>query len=176
MNTDYKFYDLTNRNMLNIYLNRTEEKIEMRLFLVMNWWWWLKYPKLEEAIKESSQFIRDEKKVLPSMRALQLAGPAAEVNNARYTIVVFLWITLQVLVKLCFYYWGTGVGYSVQRHHVAQLPAITKPGKKKNLLSRRFYYDAAVKVLMRSYLEGKFLPTFDFRAVRQRCTIGYSWR
>jgi ribonucleoside-diphosphate reductase alpha chain len=35
---------------------------------------------------------------------------------------------------------GTGVGYSVQRHHVAQLPAITKPGKKKNLLSRRFYY------------------------------------
>jgi ribonucleoside-diphosphate reductase alpha chain len=26
----------------------------------------------------------------------------------------------------------------------------------------------AVKVLMRSYLEGKFLPTFDFRAVRHK--------
>jgi ribonucleoside-diphosphate reductase alpha chain len=64
---------------------------------------------------------------------------------------------------------GTGVGYSVQRHHVAQLPAITKPGKKRTLI-RRFYYGwaDAVKVLMRSYLEGKFLPTFDFRAVRHK--------
>jgi hypothetical protein len=29
---------------------------------------------------------------------------------------------------------GTGVGYSVQRHHVAELPAITKPGKKRTYL------------------------------------------
>ena len=41
-----------------------------------------KYPKLEQAIIESAVFIR-EKKVLPSMRALQFAGPAMEVNNAR---------------------------------------------------------------------------------------------
>jgi hypothetical protein len=63
-----------------------------------------KYPKLEEAIKESSQFIRD-KKSFTLWERYSFAGPAAEVNNARYTIVVFfLWITLQVLVKLCFYY------------------------------------------------------------------------
>jgi hypothetical protein len=46
--------------MLNIYLNRTEEKIGMivsRYELMMI----TKYPKLEEAIKESSQFIRDKK-------------------------------------------------------------------------------------------------------------------
>ena len=41
-----------------------------------------KYPKLEQAIVESAVFIR-EKKVLPSMRALQFAGAAMEVNNAR---------------------------------------------------------------------------------------------
>ena len=41
-----------------------------------------KYPKLESQIKETSQFILN-KKVLPSMRALQFAGPAAEVNNSR---------------------------------------------------------------------------------------------
>ncbi len=41
-----------------------------------------KYPKLEEVIVENAQFIR-EKKILPSMRALQFAGPAMEVNNAR---------------------------------------------------------------------------------------------
>ena len=41
-----------------------------------------KYPKLEVAIIDSAKFIR-ERKVLPSMRALQFAGPAMEVNNAR---------------------------------------------------------------------------------------------
>lgn len=41
-----------------------------------------KYPNLKEAIVNSAVFIR-EKKVLPSMRALQFAGPAMEVNNAR---------------------------------------------------------------------------------------------
>jgi len=41
-----------------------------------------KYPKLEDQIKNTTDFIV-KKKVLPSMRALQFAGPAAEVNNAR---------------------------------------------------------------------------------------------
>ena len=48
-----------------------------------------KYPKLEEAIVKSAVFIR-EKKVLPSMRALQFAGVAAEVNNARVYNCCFL--------------------------------------------------------------------------------------
>jgi len=41
-----------------------------------------KFPKLEEVIVENAKLIR-EKKILPSMRALQFAGPAMEVNNAR---------------------------------------------------------------------------------------------
>src|SRR5690349_13585026 len=41
-----------------------------------------KYPKLKEDILEKGQFIRD-KKILPSMRALQFAGMAMEVNHAR---------------------------------------------------------------------------------------------
>ena len=48
-----------------------------------------KYPKLEEEIVKSAVFIR-EKKVLPSMRALQFAGVAAEVNNARVYNCCFL--------------------------------------------------------------------------------------
>ncbi len=38
-----------------------------------------KYPKLEESIIKSAELIR-AKKVLPSMRALQFAGPAAEIE------------------------------------------------------------------------------------------------
>lgn len=41
-----------------------------------------KYPKLKDQIEEMSKYIT-EKKVLPSMRALQFAGPAAEVNHSR---------------------------------------------------------------------------------------------
>jgi ribonucleoside-diphosphate reductase alpha chain len=130
-----------------------------------------KYPKLEDAIRASSSFIR-EKKVLPSMRALQFAGPAAEVNNARIYNCCFLPMddyrsfseTMFLLLG------GTGVGYSVQKHHVAQLPAIVKPGKKKTYLIEDSImgWADAVKVLFKAYMEGKFLPVFDFRAIRHK--------
>ena len=130
-----------------------------------------KYPKLEEAIISSAKMIRD-KKVLPSMRALQFAGVAAEVNNSRIYNCCFLPIdsvhsfseTMFLLLG------GTGVGYSVQRHHVAQLPDIKKPGKKRNYLIEDSImgWADAVKVLMKSYLEGGFTPNFDFRAIRNK--------
>ena len=49
-----------------------------------------KYPSLKKEIKKNTVFIR-EKKVLPSMRALQFAGIAMEVNNARgYNLFCFI--------------------------------------------------------------------------------------
>ena len=132
-----------------------------------------KYPKLEDAIKESSKFIR-EKKVLPSMRALQFAGPAAEVNNARIYNCCFLPIdSLHSFSETMFLLLGgTGVGYSVQKHHVAQLPTITKPGKKKTYLVEDSImgWADAVKVLFKAYMEGKFMPSYDFRAIRHKGT------
>ena len=130
-----------------------------------------KYPKLEEQIVETAKFIR-EKKVLPSMRALQFAGAAAEVNNSRIYNCCYLPIdsvhsfseTMFLLLG------GTGVGYSVQKQHVAQLPAITTPGKQRNYLVEDSImgWADAVKVLMKAYLEGGFMPKFDFRAVRKK--------
>ena len=86
-----------------------------------------KYPKLEEAIVESAKFIRD-KKVLPSMRAMQFAGLALEVNNARgyncaYLPVDSLYSFSETMFLLL---GGSGVGFSVQKHHVEQLPIIIK--------------------------------------------------
>ena len=130
-----------------------------------------KYPKLEEQIMFNGQMIRD-KKVLPSMRALQFAGAAAEVNNSRIYNCCYLPIdsihgfseTMFLLLG------GTGVGYSVQKHHVEQLPAIKKVGKKRNYLIEDSImgWADAVKVLMKAYLEGKFMPVFDFRAIRHK--------
>jgi ribonucleoside-triphosphate reductase len=130
-----------------------------------------KYPKLEKMIRESVIFIR-EKKVLPSMRALQFAGPAAEVNNARIYNCCYLPIdslysfseTMYLLLG------GTGVGYSVQSHHINQLPTITTPGKKRNYLIEDSImgWADAIKVLMKAYLEGSFMPSFDFRSIRHK--------
>jgi ribonucleoside-diphosphate reductase alpha chain len=130
-----------------------------------------KYPKLEDMIKQATGYIRD-KKVLPSMRALQFAGAAAEVNNARIYNCCYLPIdsihsfneTMFLLLG------GTGVGYSVQKHHVEQLPAVTKPGKKRTYLIEDSImgWADAIKVLMKAYLEGSFMPNFDFRAIRQK--------
>jgi len=130
-----------------------------------------KYPTLEEAIISSGEMIK-EKKVLPSMRALQFAGPAAEVNNSRIYNCCFLPIdSLHSFSETMFLLLGgTGVGYSVQKHHIDQLPAITKPGKARNYLIEDSImgWADAVKVLMKAYLEGGFMPKFDFRSIRQK--------
>ena len=130
-----------------------------------------KYPSMEEAIKGTIPMIR-EKKILPSMRALQFAGPAAEVNNARIYNCCYLPIdSLHSFSEAMFLLLGgTGVGYSVQRHHVAELPVITKPGKSRNYLIEDSImgWADAVKVLMKAYLESGFMPKFDFRAIREK--------
>ena len=130
-----------------------------------------KYPQLEDVIVEASSYIR-QKKVLPSMRALQFAGLAAEVNNARIYNCCYLPIdsvysfseTMFLLLG------GTGVGYSVQKQHVAQLPSIKKPGKKRRYMIEDSImgWADAVKVLMKAYFEGSFLPNFDFRSIRPK--------
>jgi ribonucleoside-diphosphate reductase alpha chain len=130
-----------------------------------------KYPYLEEAIKDNITMIRD-KKILPSMRALQFAGAAAEVNNARIYNCCYLPIdSIHSFSETMFLLLGgTGVGYSVQYHHVSELPDITKPGKARTYLIEDSIMGWAdsVKVLMKAYLEGGFMPKFDFRAIREK--------
>ena len=132
-----------------------------------------KYPNLEAQIKDSATFIR-KKKVLPSMRALQFAGPAAEVNNSRIYNCCFLPVdsvhsfseTMFLLLG------GTGVGYSVQKHHVDQLPTIIKHERYKHrnwlIEDSIMGWADAVKVLMKFYFEGGLKPKFDFRAIRHK--------
>ena len=132
-----------------------------------------KYPKLEEAIIESAKFIRD-KKVLPSMRAMQFAGLALEVNNARgyncaYLPVDSLYSFSETMFLLL---GGSGVGFSVQKHHVEQLPIIIKQEtyKMRNYLIEDSIMGWAdsIKMLMKFYYEGGPKPKFDFRAIRHK--------
>ena len=66
---------------------------------------------------------------------------------------------------------GTGVGYSVQFHHVDKLPEIRKPLKHRRFLvndSIEGWADA-VKVLMKSYFGYQnWYPVFDFSDIRPK--------
>ena len=132
-----------------------------------------KYPSLEQSIIRSATFIK-EKKVLPSMRALQFAGPAMEVNNARGYNCAFLPVdSLYSFSETMFLLLGgSGVGFSVQKHHVEQLPAIKKQAtfKMRNYLIEDSIMGWAdsVKMLMKFYFEGGPKPKFDFRAIREK--------
>jgi len=130
-----------------------------------------KYPMLEGVINENITHIR-KKRVLPSMRALQFAGPAAEVSHSRIYNCCYLPIdSIHSFSETMFLLLGgTGVGYSVQKHHVEQLPSIKTPGKSRNYLIEDSIigWAEAIKVLMKAYLEGKFMPKFDYRAIRHK--------
>jgi ribonucleoside-diphosphate reductase alpha chain len=130
-----------------------------------------KYPLMTQAIVETANMIR-EKKILPSMRALQFAGPAAEVNNARIYNCCYLPIdSIHSFSESMFLLLGgTGVGYSVQTHHVEQLPEIKRPTKSRNYLIEDSImgWADAVKMLMKAYLAGGTMPKFDFRAIREK--------
>ena len=65
---------------------------------------------------------------------------------------------------------GTGVGYSVQKHHVEKLPSITIPTKKRRYLvgdSIEGWADC-IKMLMKAYFLGKPDPDFDFSGIRPK--------
>ena len=86
-----------------------------------------KYPSLESEIKEVYKYVYD-KKVLPSMRSMQFGGKPIEISPNRIYNCAYLPIdSLEAFSESMFLLLGgTGVGYSVQKHHVEQLPEIRK--------------------------------------------------
>jgi ribonucleoside-diphosphate reductase alpha chain len=139
----------------------------------------VKFPQLKNEIEEAYKLVYD-KKVLPSMRSLQFAGKPIELNNARIFNCSFLplddWRSFSEIMFLLLS--GCGVGYSVQTHHIEQLPEIKVPTKHKRYLigdSIEGWADA-VRMLCKAYFTGAPLPLFDFRDIRpkgaQLITVG----
>ncbi len=130
-----------------------------------------KFPELKTEIGEAYKYVYD-KKILPSMRSLQFAGKPIAINNARLYNCCFLPVDhVDAFSEIMFLLLsGTGVGYSVQRHHVEELPEIQKPSKSRRYLvgdSIEGWADA-VKVLVTAYLKGKALPLYDFSDIRPK--------
>ena len=129
------------------------------------------YPALKDDIDAAYKFVFD-KQVLPSMRSLQFAGKPIVINNARLYNCCFLPVDhVDAFSEVMFLLLsGTGVGYSVQTHHVEKLPEINKPIRTRRYLvgdSIEGWADA-VKVMITAYLKGKALPLYDFSDVRPK--------
>ena len=134
-----------------------------------------KYPNLTDQIDEAYKFVYN-KKVLPSMRSLQFAGKPIEISPNRLYNCSYLPVdSVDAFNEIMFLLLsGCGVGYSVQKHHIKKLPAITKPFDKR---SRRFVigdsiegWSDAVKVLVKSYLGDKRSSKiiFDYTDIRPK--------
>jgi len=132
-----------------------------------------KYPELKDEISAAYKFVYD-KKVLPSMRSMQFGGKPIEVAPNRIYNCAYLpiddWHSFSEVMFLLL--GGTGVGYSVQKHHVEKLPEIQKPSSKR---SRRFLigdsiegWADAVKALIRTYFNGGTRLRFDFSDIRPK--------
>jgi ribonucleoside-diphosphate reductase alpha chain len=131
------------------------------------------YPNLKEEIKEVYKFVSN-KKILPSMRSMQFAGKPIELSPNRIYNCAFApaddWRVFSEIMFLLL--GGTGVGYSVQQHHVDALPEIRKPAIDK---TRRFLigdsiegWADAVSVIVKAYFFGGSKPVFDFRDIREK--------
>jgi len=132
-----------------------------------------KYPNLSAEIEEVYKMVYD-KKILPSMRSMQFAGKPIEISPNRVYNCAYLPIddvrafgeTMFLLLG------GTGVGYSVQKHHIQALPEIRKPSDKR---TKRFLvsdsiegWADAVKALIKSYFTGTSKVDFDFSDIRPK--------
>ena len=131
------------------------------------------YPELVEEIDSAYKMVYD-KKVLPSMRSMQFGGKPIEVAPNRIYNCAFApiddWRVFSEIMFLLL--GGTGVGYSVQKHHVEKLPEIQKPASKR---PRRFLVNDsiegwadAVKALVQSYFKGGSKLRFDYSDIRPK--------
>jgi ribonucleoside-diphosphate reductase alpha chain len=132
-----------------------------------------KYPFLKEEIEDAYRYVY-EKKVLPSMRSMQFGGKPIEVAPNRIYNCAYLPIDHALAFGECMFLLlgGTGVGFSVQKHHAEKLPEIQGPSTKR---TRRYLiadsiegWADAVKVLMNSYFKGGSRIRFDFSDIRPK--------
>jgi len=126
-----------------------------------------KFPNLEKQIRNAYEDVYS-KNILPSMRSLQFGGKPIEISPNRVYNCAYLPIeSVAAFSETMFLLLGgTGVGYSVQQHHVAKLPSVTVPFEKR---TRRFLvmdsiegWADAIKILMKSYLDNKRSSRIEF--------------
>ena len=120
-----------------------------------------KFPYLANRIEDVFKTFVNHGLVFPSQRSTQFAGVAIERNNMRMYNC-----TASYVDRVRFFaegFWllmsGCGVGFSVQKHHIAKLPALISKDQRDSRLNKIHVVEdsiegwaEAVNFLMKSYL------------------------
>jgi ribonucleoside-triphosphate reductase len=130
-----------------------------------------KYPKLSRDIIKAFKQVHDFN-VMPSMRSLQFGGEAIFKNNVRLFNCSFANITYpRIFAEALFLLLsGTGFGYSVQNHHIKQLPSLRLPKEEGIYIVHDSIegWAEALNQLMSAYFFGSIRPVFDFSKIRDK--------
>ena len=134
-----------------------------------------KYPMLEQDIRDVYAHFVLPKLVLPSMRSMQFAGKPIEISPNRVYNCAYMPIDSHLAFSEAMFLLlgGTGVGYSVQRHHVEQLPELQMPNPDRQ---RRYLiadsiegWADAIKILLECYMGiRKSTPIFDYSDISDK--------
>ena len=127
-----------------------------------------RWPELKYAIWDAYEYVL-KKDVLPSMRSLQFAGDGIREHNARMYNCSFSHCNRIEFFRDLYYLLlaGCGVGYSVQRHHVDELPAF----KEQSIVTHWKVEDSiegwafALGRLMFGASQGEYVE-FDYSGIR----------
>jgi len=132
-----------------------------------------KYPHIEDEILTNGEYIKN-KKVFPSMRALQYAGIPIENNHARmYNCSGIELDDIKVFSEVMFLSLsGCGVGVSLKKRCISKLPPVIQPAqaKKFRISDNIEGWADAIRMLVYSYFRGTNYPTFDFSDIRKKGT------
>jgi len=133
------------------------------------------YPQLEQDIKNVYEHFVIPKKVLPSMRSMQFAGKPIEISPNRVYNCAYMPIDSYIAFNEAMFLLlgGTGVGYSVQRHHVEEMGEIVHPNPNRQ---RRYLiadsiegWADSIKTLMECYMGIRTsTPVFDYSDIREK--------
>lgn len=116
------------------------------------------------------------KRVLPSMRSMQFGGQAILANHSRMFNCSFSNVDRVEFFREYFFLLlsGCGVGFSVQKHHIALLPPLPQRGSSHDLPV--WHYNVvdtiegwadSLHALFQSFYEGKKIE-FNYSAIRPR--------
>lgn len=130
-----------------------------------------RFPKLSSDITKAYTNVHNLN-VMPSMRALQFSGDAILKNHARqyncsFTNIDNVRVFGEILYLLLS---GVGVGFSVQKEHIKNLPKIKQP-KENGFFSVQdsiMGWAQSIDLLMEAYFYGRVKPRFDFGDIRPK--------
>lgn len=124
-----------------------------------------KFPEHAEWIRGVCRQPMVDKWVVPSMRTMQFAGGGVERENFRgFNCSALAIDSFRAFAELFYVLMaGTGVGYSVQDHHVTELPIIPEKGRFETFKipdSREGWCDSVLKLFENP------MCVFDYSAIR----------